>query len=330
MLLLTDEDVQRALPLPACMGDAIAALERAEIARALGRTSVHPRASIGYRGDDAVRRNLVVSGAIVDGVGAAVRTYTYGPSISRPAADRSRRLHGVTAVYAFDDMGMVAILEDGHLNNVRTAAPTGLAASHLAIPEASELAMIGTGKIASGQLAAVCAVRPIRRVRVYSRTPENVARFAREMADLLRIEVIGCSSAEEAIEGAHVVLSATTASAPVVHRDWLSPGATVITLSSGEIDEATALDSRIVTTSVRLLRDLKQPREPFATLLDQGRISADNLVEIGEILIGKATGRERPDQLITYASRSSATWDVAVPSLACERARQIGVGTEWP
>jgi ornithine cyclodeaminase/alanine dehydrogenase-like protein (mu-crystallin family) len=142
--------------------------------------------------------------------------------------------------------------------------------------------------------------------------------------------VSGCSSAEEAIEGAHVVLAATTASTPVVQRDWLSPGATVITLSSGEIDEATALGSRIVTTSIRMLRDLKQPREPFATLLDQGRISPDNLVEIGDILIGKATGRERPDQLITYASRSSATWDVAVPSLAYERARQIGVGTEWP
>jgi len=331
MLLLSDEDIERALPVPECMVEVIDAIEQAELAHAQGRTLVWPRIAMPYRAEDAKRRNLVVLPAIVESMGAAVRTYSYGTFHPGPGPrPRPRKLQGITALYDFEDMGMSAVLEDGHLNNVRTAAPTGLAARYLCNPDASVLAIIGTGELASGQAAAVCAVRAIKQIRAYSRTPEHVEQFARDTANLLQTDVVPCAAGEDAVRGADVVITITNARAPVVERAWLSPGATVLSVATNEIDEATARDSRVVTTSIERLLDTTEAHEPFTTMVQEGRISAADIVELSRVVSGQAVGRESAEELVTFISTGSAHWDVAVPAVACRRARELGIGYEWP
>ncbi|MBM2812227.1 MAG: Ornithine cyclodeaminase, partial [Chloroflexi bacterium] len=234
----------------------------------------------------------------------------------------NRRLQGITAVYAYDDMGMIAVLEDGHLNDVRTAAPTGVAARHLSNPDSSELAIIGTGELAAGQLAAVCAVRPIKRIRAYSRTPEHVTRFASTAGELLQREIVPCASGEEAVADADIVITITNARQPVIDRSWIARGTTVLCIA--------ILDSRVVTTSVQRLLDPGEKIEPFLMLVSQGRFGPADVVELGDVVIGKAQGRRNPEELITFISTGSPHWDVAVPMMAVRRAQRLGIGLEWP
>jgi alanine dehydrogenase len=331
VLLLSEEDIVKALPLRESMPDAIDAIEEAERAHALGRTKEQQRISLAYQEERQKRRSLVVLPAIVGGMGAAVRTYTYGGlHLGTTARTTPRRLQGITALYANDDFGMVAVLEDGHLNDVRTAAPTGVAARHLSPANATQLAIIGTGELAGGQLAAVCAVRPIERIRVYSRTPEHVAHFVEEARALLGIETVGCASGSEAVDGADIVITITNARQPVIERSWLSPGTTLLCIANNEVDEATVLDSQVVTTSIERLLDPREAIEPFATLVKGGRFSSDSAIELGDIVVGKATARNDPRQLVTFVSTGSPHWDVAVPLVAYQRALAMGLGTEWP
>jgi ornithine cyclodeaminase/alanine dehydrogenase-like protein (mu-crystallin family) len=331
LLLLSDAEVAQALPFPECLPDAIDALEEAERAYALGRTREAQRVALYYAEEGQKRRSLIVNPGIIAGVGAAARVFA-SSTLTREEQRKlvPRRLRGITAVFAYEDMGMIAAVEDGYIHEIRTAAPTGVAARHLASPDARELAIIGSGHLAAGQLAAVCAVRPIERIRVYSRTPEHASRFATRAAELLRREVRACASGREAVDGADVVITVTTARAPVIERAWLAPGATVLSVARNEVDDATVFDSRIVTPSVERLMDPDEAFEPFATLAREGRAERVAPIELSDVVVGREVGRASPNELVTFVSGSWARWDVAIPLLAVRRAQELGIGLEWP
>jgi ornithine cyclodeaminase len=332
VLLLSDADLIQALPLRESMPAAIDTLEEAERAYALGRTREPMRIVVPYDEEGERQRRLVVNPGIIAGMGAAVRTFAGGSGMSRAEQAKltPRRLRGITVVYDWADMGMIAAIEDGYIHTIRTAAPTGVAARHLANPDAHELAIIGSGHLAAGQLAAVCAVRPITRIRVYSRTPEHVVRFAKEATKLLECEVVPCASGREAVEGAQVVITVTSARAPVIDRSWLAPGTTVLDIARNEVDGATVFASRIVTPSVERLMDPDEEFEPYATLTRESRADAIAPVELSDVVVGRAVGRADPNELVTFVSGSWPRWDVAIPIFAVRRARELGLGLEWP
>jgi alanine dehydrogenase len=331
VLLLADSDIVKALPLPDCMPAAIDALEEAERAYAAGRTREAQRVALYYEAEGEKRRSLIVNPGIVAGMGGAARVFAVG-STSRQELERltPRRLRGMTAVFAYEDMGMIAAIEDGYIHTIRTAAPTGVAARHLANPDAHDLAIIGTGHLAVGQLAAVCAVRPITRIRAYSRTPAHVTRFATQATELLQREVVPCASGREAVVGAEIVITVTTARAPVIERAWLAPGTTILDIARNEVDDATVFDSRIVTPSAQRLMDPDEEFEPYATLTRTGQADRVAPVELSDVVVGRAIGRASREELVTFVSGSWARWDVAIPVLAVRRAQELGLGLEWP
>ncbi|MBM2812358.1 MAG: Ornithine cyclodeaminase [Chloroflexi bacterium] len=328
MLLLTDEELRQALPLPDVMRDAVDAVERAERAEGEGRAAVFERTLLQFRPAEGRARSLVVNPAIVPDLDtAALKLFTQ--NVVHGPVPRERRTHGVTALFDYQTMGLIAALEDGHLDVVRTGAPSGVAVRHLANPDAVDVAIIGSGELAPGQLAAVCAVRPVTRVRVYSPTQEHRDRFAAAMRAALEIEVTACASARDAVDGAQVVVTVTNAFRPVIERSWLAPGVTVISVASGEIDAALVEDAVVFTSSVdRTLNDSK--REPFATLMREGRISPDRVCALSAVVAGRAAGRTNPDDIVLYVSTGRATWDVAVATLAYQRCRAAGMGRSWP
>ncbi|MBM2810563.1 MAG: Ornithine cyclodeaminase [Chloroflexi bacterium] len=327
MLILNDEEARKALPLRTCMLDAVDAVEEATRIEGRGGAALHPRIALNQLPDHGRGRTLVTLPGIVENMGAAVRFY--GTLARGGDGPRQTRPYGATAVFDYADMAMVALIEDGHLNVVRTGAPTGVAIRNLANPEAGDVAMLGSGELAPGQLAAVCAVRKVRRVRVYSPTAEHREAFAREMTAMLNVAVEPCSSAPLAVQGADIVLIITSASSAVLDRAWLEPGATVVSCGTNEVDAATILDSRVFTDS--LARTFDDPsREPFATLRREGRISEGYVTELKDVLTGSAPGRQNSDELVTFCSAGSALWDVAVPMVAYRRARDLGIGIAWP
>lgn len=176
----------------------------------------------------------------------------------------------------------------------------------------------------------MCAVRPIKRIRAYSRTPEHVARFTAEAARLPQIEAVACASGQDAVAGAGAVITVTNARQPVIDRSWLSPGTTVLCIARNEVDERTIRDSRVFTPVTQRLLDPGEEFEPFATWVPRGIYGPADVTEIGDVVVGRAAGRRDPDELLTFCSTGSGYWDVAIPMLAIRRARELGLGLEWP
>ena len=127
-------------------------------------------------------------------------------------------------LYAGDGSGLLAMIEADLLGALRTGAASGLATRLLAREDAQTLGVIGSGKQARTQAAAVCAVRPIKRIRVYSPTREKRTAFAFWAADELGIETEPVDTGEACVAGADVVVTITKAKDPVVRSEWIGDG----------------------------------------------------------------------------------------------------------
>ena len=135
---------------------------------------------------------------------------------------------GAKAMYSLFDVKagtFLALIEANLLGQLRTAAITGVGTRWLASPKADDLALIGSGRQALAQVAAIHAVRPLRRVRVWSRSPENREAFADKLAARLDVAVQAADSLEAATDGASIVTLVTRAGEPFLRANMLAPGA---------------------------------------------------------------------------------------------------------
>src|SRR6266581_3640799 len=127
-----------------------------------------------------------------------------------------------TLLYSSLDGRLKAIIEADLLGQIRTGAASGVATKLLANADAHTLAVIGTGKQSRTQIAAVCAVRPITRVKVFSRTAEHREVYARSVEKELGVQVLPASSAQACVAEADVVVTITNSAAPVCRSEWLA------------------------------------------------------------------------------------------------------------
>ncbi|MDR7415203.1 MAG: ornithine cyclodeaminase family protein [Armatimonadota bacterium] len=313
-LWLSEEEVARLLPL----SEAIRALEEAFRAKAAGEAVNVPRTRVVT--PEGVLH--VMSAGWTSGGVMGLKAYT----TSRTGA------RFVVLLYATDGT-FLAGMEANVLGQRRTGAASGLATRYMARPEASVAAVIGSGWQARTQLAAVCAVRPIREARVYSRTPQRREAFAREMSEQLGIPVRAVSSAEEAVEGAEVICTITTAREPVLLGRWLSPGVHVNAAGVNWPDRR-ELDGEAVRRAHRIaVDDLAQARLESGDLVcaeREGVFRWERAVELADIVAGKLPGRGDAREITLFASQGIALEDVAVAKLVYERAVTEGMGRPLP
>jgi alanine dehydrogenase len=163
-----------------------------------------------------------------------------------------------------NDGSLKAIIEAFALGQMRTAAACGVATRWLAEPTAEEFAMIGTGKQAISQVAAILAVRPIRRIRVFSPDEGRRNRFVERLRSEFELETVAASSVREAVEGASIITLATRAKDPILSADMVERGAHInsvgaIVPSRAEVkSDVLSRSSRIVTDSVLQARKLSR------------------------------------------------------------------------
>jgi ornithine cyclodeaminase/alanine dehydrogenase-like protein (mu-crystallin family) len=112
----------------------------------------------------------------------------------------------------------LAQFEANYLGQIRTGAASGYATDVLAAPDAISLAMIGSGFQAQSQLDAIRCVRDITDLRVWSRNPEKAEAFASKNGGR------AAATAEEAVRGAEIVVTATSSKDPVIHEEWITHG----------------------------------------------------------------------------------------------------------
>ncbi len=224
----------------------------------------------------------------------------------------------------------VAILDASEITAIRTAAATGVATQLLAREDASDLAIVGSGVQARTHLEAMCIVRNITRVRVYSPHAEHRERFAREQGERHDVEVTATESAKAAVEHADIICTTTSATEPVVNGDWIAPGCHINAVGSSvryarELDTAAVVRSRLFVdrkeSTINEAGDYLFPKK-------EGAVDDDHIVgEIGDILLGKIDGRRTPDEITLFESLGLAVEDLAASYYVYHRALKEGSGT---
>ncbi len=226
---------------------------------------------------------------------------------------------------------LLCVMQADRLGQQRTGAASGVATSFLARHDASSVGLIGTGRQAESQLQAVCAVRSISVVRCFSRNPDHRKDFAKKMSVHLGVDIRGVDSAEEAIRGADIIVTATNSREPVLRGEWIAPGVHINAVGSNRA-EARELDDDAVNRCAFICVDsLEQAKIESGDLLSpiqQGLLSWDRVNELGELVAGKIQGRKNRDDVTCFKSNGIALEDVAVAAVVYERAREQKIGRE--
>jgi ornithine cyclodeaminase/alanine dehydrogenase-like protein (mu-crystallin family) len=223
-----------------------------------------------------------------------------------------------------------AIVDATAITAIRTAAVSGLVTDLLAKPDAGDLAIIGAGTQATTHLQAMRAVRPIRKVRVYSVPAESASAFAERESRRTGLPVEAVATAEEAVTGADLICTTTTSAEPVVLGSWVSPGAHVNAV--GAYNPSTReLDSELVAKA-RLYADRRESMlseaGEFLIPKGEGLFGDEHIVgEIGELLTGKLEGRRSPEEVTLFKSLGIAIEDLASAHRIYEICRERELGT---
>src|SRR5215472_2395087 len=255
------------------------------------------------------------------------------------AAYGAKGVHGVkgaqfhTLLYSSLDGKLKAMIEADLFGQMRTGAASGVATKLLANAHAHTLAVIGTGKQSRAQIAAVCAVRPITRVKVFSRTAEHREAYARSVEKELGVEVLPASSAQACVAEADVVVTITKSAAPVCRAQWLAEGVHVNVAGANSDDRREVDGETVLRAAVKATDHVEQAKVEageFRELVAAGKLAWSAIRELGEFITGKATGRTSPSDLTLFKSLGIALEDVAFAELVYQRALAAGVGRPIP
>lgn len=241
---------------------------------------------------------------------------------------------GVVMLFGVKHGEPLAIIDATAITAIRTAAASAAATDALANGDAGDLALIGSGAQARTHLAAMKSVRPLRRVRVWSRTRSNAERFAREESEPSGLEIEVCGTAKEAVRDADIVCTTTAAREPILNGEGLASGTHV-----NAVGACFSTSRELDTEAVRRARFFTDSREScvneagdFLLARAEGAIDDTHLLgELGEVFLGKVPGRVSRDDITIFESLGIAIEDLASAHFIHRRAIETGAGTwlEW-
>lgn len=311
-LLLRERDVCALLTMPL----ALEAVEESFKRQAAGQAILHPRRRIEIRGK-AFLHYMAAADTASGYMGLKVYTWVQAT------------LRFLVHLYSVQTGDLLALMEADYLGQVRTGAASGVAAKYLARADARMAAVIGTGGQARTQLEAVCAVRKIESVRAFGRNAEHRARFCAGMSARLKLPVTPAASAEEAVRDADIVITATTASKPVVQGAWLAAGAHVNAIGANFPQKRELDDEAVARADIIAVDSLEQSKYEAGDLIQAFRGAPEkwsSVCELGKIVTGARPGRRNASEITLFKSNGIALWDLAVAGRVYELAMQKGMG----
>lgn len=209
----------------------------------------------------------------------------------------------------------VGLVDAAAVTEIRTAAASAAATDVLAHPDAKTLAVLGLGLQATAHIEAISAVRTLRTVRVWGRSPDKTRAFAAATAARTGLEVIAFAEAASAVSDAEIVCTVTASADPILKGDWLSPGAHVNAVGSSGPGQA-EIDADLVAASRFIVDHAEHVRAhggEFLRAKASGRVDDNHIAgEIGAVFAGAIPGRTAPDQITVYKSLGHAAQDLAV------------------
>ena len=304
-LFLTDAEAASLVDMPAV----IAALEAAFRNEARGDAFNLPRHRFSR---EETRLNVMLAGDAAAGR-HALRAYgALGRSVSH--------------IFLYGSDGLLAVIEARTLSSLRTGAASAVAAKRLAAPDARIVGLVGAGRQAEFQLAALRAVRPLTEVRVFARNRPHLEDFCARMSAQLALPVRPAASAQAAAEGADIVVAATNAKEPVLFAGWIKPGACVISMGANAASRR-EVDAEIVTrAAIVVTDDANQARieaGEFIALAGKGALDWAKVLPLNRVV---ADPPALTGGFTLFKSLGAGIEDLAAASLVYDEALRRGVG----
>ncbi len=312
-LYLTEEHVSQLLSIE----EAIQAVEGAFARQSMGEVTLHPRQRLHLPAGTFHTMEAADMGLNVFGI----KTY----------ASFSPRTRFVVMLYCASNGNLLAIIEADKLGQIRTGATAGVAAKYLARRELDlKVGIYGSGWQAETQLQAICAVRSVAAVKVYSRKAEKRVAFARRMTELLGVDVSPCEEPQECAEDQDIIITATNSLTPVLKGAWLSPGVHVNAVGSNilirrELDEDVIRRCDLIVAES--VDQCKMEAGDFLHPFQKGIFRWEQVLEISNIAAGQHPGRSDSTQITLFKSLGVALEDIATAAVVYQKALAEGLGT---
>jgi alanine dehydrogenase len=319
-LLLTRADVRALLDMDAC----IAAVESAFRAHAEGRT-LEPA----VLGTDARPRGVFhVKAAGVRGSRSYFAAKVNANFPGNPRERGTPAIQGLLVLFDADGGDPVAAMDSAEVTSVRTAAATGVAAKHLALPDAATATIVGCGVQGRAQLVALSRVRALRGATAVDSDPDAALRFAADMSRLLGIPVRAAGDVHEAVRQSDMCVTCTPSRRPILGAADAHPGLFIAGVGADNHDKQ-ELDGALLAASAVVVDVLEQCAKEgdlhhaiAAGLMRSGDVHA----ELAEVVAGRKPGRTSREQVVVFDSTGTALEDVAAASVVYERALASGRG----
>ena len=313
-LWITESDVVSLMDI----GGAIGALERGLLAEASGQAQNMLKTHVEWEGS-----TLHAIGAVFPADGfCGTKTWAHTKEGATP----------LLILFDSNTGALKAIIEAFALGQMRTAATSGVATRWMAAPQADDFAIIGTGKQAITQVAAVLAVRPIRRVRVFSPNQMHRNQFAERVKSEFDVEVTASDSIRAAVEGASIITIATRATEPILTADMVQPGTHInsvgaIVPSRAEIaQDVLGRATRIATDSVPQAQKLSRELIDFFGNDPARWASVHPLANI----VANQSARQASDDLTLFKALGVGISDLSLGTELYRKAIEAGVGHNFP
>lgn len=323
LLILSTQDVQQTLP----MAEAIEGMKTAFAQLAAAKATVPLRSHITIPAYQGI--SLIMPAYLHETGDLAVKLVSVFPSNT---AHRLPVINGV--VLALDVMTGVplALMNGGAVTAIRTGAASGAATDLLARPDARTAAIFGSGVQARPQLEAICAVRDISQVWVYSPNQAHAEQFARDMAGRGRIppHITVAQTPAQAVREADIICTATSSGTPVFNGQDVRPGTHINAVGTFRPDQR-EVDTETVRRALVVIDEREAMWAEAGDLvlpLQAGEISEDHIAaELGEIVAGLKPGRTSPDQITLFKSVGNAVQDAAAAGIVLRNAAANQIGT---
>lgn len=325
VLVLSYADVVRLLPMAACvdvMADALRTTSSGD--------AVQPLRSVVWKPDRTGMIGLM-PGFLGQPASLGLKVVSIFPGNHGTAYDSHQ---GVVMLFDLQHGAPIAIIDASSITAIRTAAVSGVATRALARDDAGDLAILGAGVQAITHIAAMRAVRPIRRVRVWSRSLAQDPAKARRFLDQIgpaAAEIM--PTARAAVEGADLICTTTAAREPILEGAWLAPGVHINAVgacfaTARELDTAAVVRARLL---VDRLESAFAESGDFLIPRAEGAIGDDHIAgELGDVLLGRLTGRRSGDEVTLFKSLGIAVEDLAAAHYVYTQALATGSGISVP
>ena len=327
-LLIREEDVSKALSLM----DVIEAVEDGFRQHGLGLAQTKPRREVRIRGKELrhadPRMVRVAQGlAFLEESGVVVIDHIFSFPDRKPPPLRIIK-HLIDA----DDGQIIAIIDSFNILGMRTGAAGAVGAKHLSKKDSEVVGVIGTGRQGRIQLRFLTQVRPIKKVYAYSLVSHETEKFCEEMSAELGISVLASENIEPIVRAVDILVTATTATEPIVKAEWLSPGLHINIIGADdppkiELEGAALKKADKLVIAAEDCYTVGQMRIP----MEEGIISKRDVYgTIGEIIACVKPGRESDDEITIFHSPGVTLQDAAAGYRAYIRAKELGLGVEVP